>query len=112
MARKVIKTNSKAINDYLEEIGATDATNKFLIDELNYNETLGNQLKNELKGGLFTDKGKLTQAFLGYKMFLTNKILLCTKLAMTVQDRKKLRLKDKPDGVQLQIEEFMEQATN
>lgn len=106
------KKDVKTIQRYLDEIGEADPTNQFIITELEYNETLGNQLKNDIKlNGMFTEKGRLSQAFIGYKMYLNNKIMLLTKLAMTVQDRGKLKLKNKPDATQMQIEQFMESAS-
>ena len=102
----------KTIRAYLEEIGAADTTNEYLIQEFEYNESLGIRLKIDLeKNGLFSEKGRLSQAYIGYKMYVNNKILLLTKLAMTVQDRSKLKLKQKEDAIQLQFKSFMTEAS-
>jgi len=105
------KKTEKTIRQYLDEIGAADTTNEFLIKEFEYNETLGVKLKDDIhKNGLFNEKGRLSQAFIGYKMFVNNKLMLLTKLAMTVQDRSKLKLREKQDARQLTFDEFMKEA--
>lgn len=106
------KKTEKTIMQYLNEIGAADTTNEFLIKEFEYNETLGQQLKAELKtDGIINAKGRLSQAFIGYKMYTNIKVMLLTKLAMTVQDRSKLKLREKADAKQLSFDEFMSEAS-
>jgi hypothetical protein len=62
------------------------------------------------KIGVMNEKGKLNQLILGYQKYVQIKIALSTKLAMTVQDRKKLKLEEKPDAIQLEFENFMKAA--
>jgi len=70
----------KSVTNYLENIGADDSSNVFLIDEFEFNESIGKMLKFEIKKmakiGVMNEKGKLNQLILGYQKYVQIKIAL------------------------------------
>ena len=99
----------KEINNYLDSKGIQDTTNEFLVDELIFNIDLGDKIKNEIDKTEIDFK-ILSKAIDGYSKILRNIINICTKLGITVQDRKKLKLDKTVDAVQREIDAFMNES--
>ena len=106
------KATNKTIAEYLEKIGAADPTNIFLQKEVEFIEKIGNRLKSIIdKEGPINAKGRISQEYLAYKIYVRMLIDLSTKLGMTVQDRKKFKLTE-ADAVQLSFDEFHAESSN
>jgi P27 family predicted phage terminase small subunit len=102
----------KIITEYFEELGLTNPTNQILIDELLFCIEQIDILKEKIKidGSILIDSKEntsLNPALLAYQKLIATIQNLCSKLAMTVQDRSKLKLLKKEDAVQLEFENFM-----
>ena len=105
-------TIKKTISQYLDEIGESNPANQPLIElYLKVEKTIAD-LEHEIETtGTINSKGRINPAYNGLKMFMRLKIDILTKLTMTVQDRNKLKLKTRPDAIQLNIDSFMEEAS-
>jgi hypothetical protein len=113
MKQETVKktTVKKTLLQYLSDLGQEDPTNKFLIDEIIDTEQTIIDLKTELKKtGVINSKGRLNPACHGIRMFTRIKIDLLTKLSATVQDRNKLKTAKRPDGTQLSLDDYMNEA--
>lgn len=94
----------KVINDYLEDKGVKDETDKVLVDELIFNIYLGDEAKADIQQrGILVNiriTGKplmqTNQAVNIYSQASKNIQTICTKLGLTVQERTKLKLMTEP----------------
>ena len=103
------------IKEYLENKGLFDKNDLVIIEELVYNVEISGVLKADIESeGIvittstkYGDVRKLNPSFQAYQLTLKNIKELSTKLALTVQERSKLKL-IKEDATQLEMD-FHEQ---